>query len=74
MNVSFHPRPSREDLLTLTLQVIVRDFPETLDAIRSHGVLPEEFGDRTLRDIIGANELLDGLEASTRWRPEPREA
>ena len=67
----FLPRPTREDLSTWPLQVIVRDFPETLEIFRDHGMEPEEFGDRTMRDIPGGGALLDGLQELTAWRPDP---
>ncbi|TVP58840.1 MAG: hypothetical protein EA351_02740 [Gemmatimonadales bacterium] len=67
----FHPRPSREELATWPLQVIVRDFPETLAILRDHGLMPEELGEQTMRDIPGGGALLDGLEEQTAWRPQP---
>jgi hypothetical protein len=69
MRLPFRPRPSREELANQPLHVIIRDFPETLEAFRAHGVLPEELGDLTMRDLDGRDDLLDGLEASTAWRP-----
>lgn len=71
MKLPFRPRPSREELVTLPLQVIVQDFPETLEDFRDHGVLPEEFGERTVRDLPHSAELLEGLAARTAWRPQP---
>jgi hypothetical protein len=74
MRVPFLPRPSREELFTSPLHVIVRDFPETLDDFRAHGISLEELGDRTLEDFDDAAGLLDDLEASTWWRPGSVEA
>ena len=51
MKITFHPKPSREDLYTRPLHVIGRDFPETLAEFRAHGVSLEEFGDRTLEEF-----------------------
>lgn len=71
MRVPFLPRPSREELFTRPLHVIVRDFPETLEDFRAHGVQVEALGDRTLEEFDDPGPLLDDLEASTWWRPGP---
>jgi hypothetical protein len=69
MKLPFQPRPTREELFTSPLHVIARDFPETLQEFRAHGVSIEEFGDRTLEDFDDPDAILDDLEASTAWRP-----
>lgn len=69
MKIPFLPRPSREDLFRSPLQTIARDFPETLEEFRTHGVSLDEFGDRTLEDFDDPVAILDDLEASTAWRP-----
>jgi hypothetical protein len=71
---SFQARPSRESLYTSPLHVIARDFPETLEEFRAHGVSLEEYGDRTLQEFENAAAILDDLEASTAWRPKIGEA
>jgi hypothetical protein len=69
MRISFLPRPTREELWSQPLHVIVRDFPETLEDFRAHGIPVDEMGSRTLQDFEDPGELLDDLEASTFWRP-----
>ncbi len=69
MKLPFLPRPSRDELYTWPLHVIVRDFPETLDEFMAHGVSLDEFGDRTLEEFDDPVALLDDLEDSTAWRP-----
>jgi hypothetical protein len=54
--------------------MIARDFPETLNEFRAHGVSLEEFGDRTLEEFDDPAPILDDLEASTAWRPRPANA
>jgi hypothetical protein len=70
----FLPRPSRDFLRESPLQIVVRDFPETLEEIRAWGVRPEEMGDQTALDVDPEEALLDGLEALTAWRPGPASA
>lgn len=74
MKLPFLPRPTREELATSPLHAIARDFPETLEEFRVHGVSLEEFGDRTLNEFDDPAPILDGLEASTAWRPGPANA
>ncbi len=69
MKIPFRPRPSREELASQPLHVIVRDYPETLEDLQAHGVSPEEFGDRTLEEFDDPIALLDDLESATAWRP-----
>lgn len=69
MRMPFLPRPSREELLTRPLHVLVRDYPETLENFRGHGVSPEEFGDLRLEEFENPDGLLDELENATAWRP-----
>lgn len=69
MKIPFQPRPTREELFTSPLHVIARDFPETLEEFRVHGVSLEEFGEHTLEDFDDPAAILDDLEASTAWRP-----
>lgn len=69
MKLPFLPRPTREELVSRPLHVIVRDYPETLEDLRAHGVSPEELGDRTLEDFENPFPLLEDLEAATAWRP-----
>jgi len=69
MKIPFLPRPSREELSTRPLHVIARDFPETLEDFRVHGVSLDEVGDLTLDDLEDRAMILDRLEASTAWRP-----
>jgi hypothetical protein len=71
VKIPFLPRPSREELFRSPLHVIARDFPETLEEFRSHGVSLEEFGERTLEEFDDPVAILDDLEASTAWRPGP---
>ena len=70
MRIPFHPRPTREELFKSPLHMIARDFPETIELFRAHGVSLEEFGDRSLEEFDRPIALLDELEASTAWRPE----
>lgn len=74
MKLPFQPRPTREELSTQPLHVIARDFPETLEEFRAHGVSLEEFGDRTLEEFDDPAAILDDLEASTAWRPRSASA
>lgn len=74
MKLPFLPRPTREELATLPLHAIARDFPETLEEFRHHGLSLEEFGDRTLEEFEDPSPILDGLEASTAWRPGTADA
>jgi hypothetical protein len=74
VKIRFLPRPTREELATRPLHVIARDFPETLDDFRRHGVALEEVGDRTLQELDGHAALLDRLEAVTAWRPRTANA
>jgi hypothetical protein len=74
MKLPFLARPSRNELFTSPLHMIARDFPETLDEFRAHGVSLEEFGDRTLEEFDDPASILDDLEASTAWRPRPANA
>ncbi len=74
MRIPFLPRPSRQDLATRPLHVLVRDYPETLQNFRGHGVTPEEFGDARVGEFEDPDHLLDELEAATAWRPSLREA
>jgi hypothetical protein len=77
VRLPFLPRPTREDLRSRSLQVIVRDYPETLERLREHGVSPHEHGDLTLGEhgdlVLGELEeladLLDDLVLATAWRP-----
>lgn len=70
MKLPFLPRPSREELLTRSVQVIVRDYPETLGSLREFGMSPGEFGDRSLEELEDdVAALLDELELATAWRP-----
>lgn len=69
MKMPFLPRPSREELASQPLHVLIRDYPETLHDFRAHGVSPEEFGDRALEEFDDPWDLLDDLEAATAWRP-----
>jgi hypothetical protein len=69
MKLPFLPRPTRDELMTSPLHLIARDFPETLEEFRAHGVSLEEFGDRTLEEFDDPVPILEGLEASTAWRP-----
>jgi hypothetical protein len=69
MRVPFLPRPSREELFTSTVHMIIQDFPETLADFRAHGVQLDELGHRTLEEFEDPVALLDDLEASTFWRP-----
>jgi hypothetical protein len=65
----FLPRPTREELATQPLHVVVRDYPEVLENLREYGVSPEEFGDTCLEDFEEPGDLLDELEMVTAWRP-----
>lgn len=69
MRMPFLPRPSREELLTRPLHVLVRDYPETLENFRGHGVSPEDYGDLRLEEFENPDSLLDELEDVTAWRP-----
>jgi hypothetical protein len=69
MKIPFLPRPSRKELMTRPLHVIARDFPETLEDFRVHGVSLDEVGDLTLDELDDHAMILDRLEASTAWRP-----
>lgn len=69
MRIPFLPRPSREELASRPLHVVVRDYPETLENLREYGVSPEEFGDACLGQFEDAADLLDELEVVTSWRP-----
>lgn len=69
MKIPFRPRPSREDLATQPLHVLIRDYPETLENLRGHGVIPEEFGDLRLEEFENPEMILDELESVTAWRP-----
>jgi hypothetical protein len=68
---SFRPRPTREGLLASPLHAIARDFPETLEEFRAHGVSLEASGGEILAAVSDAEGLLDDLEAATAWRPTP---
>jgi hypothetical protein len=65
------PRPAREDLLASPLHAIARDFPETLEEFRAHGVALETVGGETLASLDDSTFLLEDLEAATAWRPSP---
>lgn len=74
MKIPFQPRPTREELYTRPLHTIARDFPETLEEFRAHGLSLEEFGERTLEEFDDPAAILDDLEASTAWRPRSASA
>lgn len=70
----FLPRPSRAELSSRPLHVIARDFPETLEDFRLHGISLAEVGDLTLDAIEDHATILDRLEESTAWRPRTASA
>lgn len=70
MRRPFRPRPTRGDLLASPLHAIARDFPETLEEFRAHGVSLVTAGGETLATVSG-EFLLEDLEAATAWRPSP---
>ncbi len=74
MRAPFRARPTRESLLTSPLHEIVRDFPETLEEFRAHGVSLQLLGERTLQELDDPDPLLEDLEASTAWRPRTASA
>jgi hypothetical protein len=51
------------------LHVIARDYPETLEEFRAHGVSLQSVGGETLAIVSEAHFLLDDIEAATAWRP-----
>jgi hypothetical protein len=65
----FGSRPTREELLASPLHAIARDFPETLEEFRAHGVSLEAAGGETLVAVSDAEFLLEDLGAATAWRP-----
>ena len=69
MRRPLRPRPTREELESSPLHVIARDFPETLEEFRAHGVSLERLGGETLATVSEAHFLLDDIEAATAWRP-----
>lgn len=69
MKMPFLPRPSRRDLESRPLHVLVRDYPETLANLRQYGLQPEDFGDRRLEEFEDREFILDALEDATAWRP-----
>ena len=69
MRRSFRSRPSRDELLATPLHAIARDFPETLEEFRAHGVLLGTAGGEALASMSEVEFLLDDIEAATAWRP-----
>jgi hypothetical protein len=65
----FRPRPTREALLATPLHAIARDFPETLEEFRAHGVSLENAGGEALASVSDVEFLLEDIEAATAWRP-----
>ena len=64
------PAPGAADLLGRAVHEIVRDFPEALEVLRSHGVDPAASGGRRLGDLPDGEDLARALVRSTAWRPE----
>jgi hypothetical protein len=69
MRRPFRARPTREHLLASPLHVIARDFPETLEEFRAHGVSLQVAGGETLSAVSDGEFVLADLEAATAWRP-----
>lgn len=66
------PPPDPEDLRELTVDVVVRDFPEALAALKHLGLDPREHGGRSLVEAAGgrASEVLTALATALAWRAE----
>jgi hypothetical protein len=70
MKPSFGLRPSRAELLSRPLHVTVRDYPETLPALRRAGVSLSDRGATSLGAMIGGDSsLVDDLVEAVAWRP-----
>jgi hypothetical protein len=69
VRIPFLPRPSRRDLASRPLHVLVRDYPETLADLRDYGIAPEAFGDLSIEELEDRDFILDALEEATAWRP-----
>jgi hypothetical protein len=66
----FGPRPSRTELLSRPLHVTVRDYPETLPALRRAGVSLTDGGATSLEAMVGGDSpLVDELVEAVAWRP-----
>ncbi|HZD04960.1 MAG TPA: hypothetical protein VE173_08575 [Longimicrobiales bacterium] len=57
-------------LAARTLHEVVRDFPETLAALRAGGLDVAALGGRRLGDLEGGEELAATAAAAAAWRPE----
>ena len=63
---------SREAFAELPVHVVVRDFPETLQVLRSApGYSPQWGACRIAYLEADVDVLLDGIESSTSWRGRP---
>lgn len=67
MRPTWGPAPHSSVLARLSLDILVRDYPETLAVLRRRGADPRDYGGERLADLAGT-ALLPELMAALAWR------
>lgn len=65
------PAPGPDDLTDRALHEVVRDYPETLAALRAVGVAVAREGGRRLDEVGEGSRPVEAVRAATAWRPAP---
>ncbi|MFV2005913.1 MAG: hypothetical protein ACC667_00625 [Longimicrobiales bacterium] len=72
MRIAPRPPLSRKAFAEMPVNVVVRDFPETLRVLGSAPGFSPKWGALRIADLeADVDALLDGIESATSWRGPP---
>jgi hypothetical protein len=72
LRLSAWPLPSSEEIRSLRVHELLRDYPEVLAFLEDRGIDPRRDGGKTLAQLLPPDELwLPELMSELRWRGNP---